>query len=329
VFDKNPRYAEFRPNEPHFDQYRLLSLPDTAAQQSAFFSKQTGWLTVSQPDQISSAQRGRPDANLYTSADQNWYHLRPHMDFGPFKDYRVRNAMHLAFDYKAQGDSEYGVDGGWVWMAALNPMFPEAWRPDKVKTMPGWNPDTKQADIAEAQKLMSAAGYPNGKGIEYEIIHSGSTNNHALRWNNFMTQAFPEMSPIVKPLGGGATFANRQSEGNFQMLAYTITAVPDPVLEMISQYHSNGSRNYGRFTNAEADSLLDKAIEELNPQARTQLLDEYQQKWVSEWRPMYVMHANARKLMVQGDIGGFDTTWGVWFGYSSSTKVCRWWYVDK
>jgi ABC-type transport system substrate-binding protein len=195
--------------------------------------------------------------------------------------------------------------------------------------MPGYNPDTKQQDIAEAKRLMEAAGFPNGRGIEYEIIHSGSTNNHALRWNNFMTQAFPEMKPIVKPLGGGATFANRQAESDFQMLAYTITATADAVLEMIGQYRTGGSRNYGLFSNAESDSILDKAIVELNPEARTQLMEQYQQKWFDEWRPMFVMHANARKLMVQGNIGGMDTVWGPWFGYNTSTKVSRWYYVDK
>jgi ABC-type transport system substrate-binding protein len=329
VFQKNPRYAEFRPNEPHFDSYRTIAIPDEVSQQSAFFSQQTGFLTTSTPDQIAAARQGRPDANLYISADQNWHHLRPSYDFAPFKDYRVRHAMHLAHDYKAHGDAEYGVDGGWVWMAALNPMFPEAWRPDKVKTLPGYNPDTKKADIAEAQKLMSAAGFPNGKGLEYEIIHGGATNNQALRWNAMMVAAFPDMKPIVKPLGGGATFANRQAEGNFQMLAYTITAVPDAALEMLSQYHSKGSRNYGHFQNAELDSMVDKALVELNVDARAKILDDFQTKWQNEWRPMYVMYANARKQMVQGNIGGYDTTWGVWYGYSGSTKVCRWFYVEK
>ena len=47
--------------------------------------------------------------------------------------------------------------------AALNPMFPEAWGPDKVKALPGYNPDTKEQDRQEAHKLLEAAGYPNGR----------------------------------------------------------------------------------------------------------------------------------------------------------------------
>ncbi len=36
-----------------------------------------------------------------------------------------------------------------------------------------------------------------------------------------------------------------------------------------------------------------------------------------------------RKNMIAGNIGGFDTTAGPWFGYGANTKICRWYYVDK
>jgi ABC-type transport system substrate-binding protein len=329
VFNRHPRYPEFRANEPYFDTYRSVSIPDAVASQSAFFSQQIATISVPSPDTLSAVRKGRPDANLYTWVDCNWQHLRPSIQFAPFKDFRVRHAMHLAFDYKGNADARYGPEGGWAYQAALNPGFPEAWSPDKVKSLPGYNPDTKAADLAEAKKLMTAAGYPNGKGLDYEIIFGGSTNEDALRFQNYMVQAFPEGKVALKPLGGGATFANRQAEGDFQMLAYTITAVPDAVLEMLGQYRTGGSRNYGSFSNPESDSILDKAIVELNRDARTRLLEQYQQKWVDEWRPMYVNHANAAKTMVQGNIGGFDKLTGTWYGYSSQTKVCRLYYVDQ
>jgi ABC-type transport system substrate-binding protein len=321
AFKKHPRYGEFQPGQPHYDNYRTIAIPDAVATQSAFFSGQVNTISVSEPSTLAAVNRGRPDANLYTWVDANWFHLRPSLDFPPFKDYRVRQAMHLAFNYKSQGDQEYGLEGGWAYMAALHPAFPEAWSPDKVKTIAGYNPDTKAADIAEGQKLMAAAGFPMGKGIDYDIIYSGSTNNHALRWEAMMHEAYPEMKAVQKPLGGGATFANRQAEGDFKMLAYTITATTDAVVEMISQYQTKASRNYGNFSNADSDRILNKVVSELNFDARKQLLEEYQQKWISEWRPMYVMHANATKTMVQGNIGGFHEIAGTWSSYNGSNKI--------
>jgi hypothetical protein len=32
---------------------------------------------------------------------------------------------------------------------------------------------------------------------------------------------------------------------------------------------------------------------------------------------------------MQSNIGGFDTTAGPWFGYGATTKIGRWFYVDK
>jgi ABC-type transport system substrate-binding protein len=98
---------------------------------------------------------------------------------------------------------------------------------------------------------------------------------------------------------------------------------------MVSQYRTGGSRNYGGFSNPDSDRILDKAIEELNFDARKQMLDEYQQKWLLEWRPNFIVHTDVRKFFVQGNIGGYDTTWGPWFGYGTTTKVCRWFYVEK
>ena len=113
------------------------------------------------------------------------------------------------------------------------------------------------------------------------------------------------------------------------MLAYTITSVPDAVLGFTSQYHSKGSRNYGRFNAPELDTLMDKAIVELNRDARTKMLDEAQQKFMDDWMPMYVLYAQPVKNMIQGNIGGYDTSAGTWYGYGSLTKVNRWFYVNK
>ena len=115
--------------------------------------------------------------------------------------------------------------------------------------------------------------------MQYDIIFSGSTNDHALRFQAYQNQTFTEGKVDIKPLGGGATFANRQAEGDFKALAYTITATPDAVIELISQYRTGGSRNYGGFSNADSDRILDKAVGELNRDTRFALMDEYQQKW--------------------------------------------------
>ena len=45
--------------------------------------------------------------------------------------------------------------------------------------------------------------------------------------------------------------------------------------------------------------------------------------------PMFVLGAQPARVMLQGNVAGYDTTAGTWYGYSASTKACRWFYVDK
>jgi len=98
---------------------------------------------------------------------------------------------------------------------------------------------------------------------------------------------------------------------------------------MTSQYHSQGSRNYGRGNFPAIDSLVERALAELNVQNRTKLLDEFQQRFMDEWMLSFVVNAKPVRRMLQGDIGGYEKWAGFWMQYSSNAQVGRWYYVDK
>src|SRR5207253_9904517 len=123
---------------------------------------------------------------------------------------------------------------------------------------------------------------------------------------------FPDMKIALKSFPDLASFSIPQAAGTFDILAYGITGTPDAAIEAFSNYHSKGSRNYGKFANADLDALLDKALVELNRDTRTAQLDEFQKRFLDEWMPLFLLYANARKVMVQGDVGGYDTIMGPW-----------------
>lgn len=331
AFKKNPRYGEFRSGEPYFDEFREIVVPDTAAQQSAFISKQTQSVSVDTPDTLAVVSKARPEANLYAWVDGNWDYFRPSLLFEPFKDFRVRKALSLAIDYQAMNDTFYGP--GWAYTAVLSPGFAEAWKPDKVKTLPGYNPATKAQDRAEANRLMAAAGYPNGKGIDFSILYNNSGGvTYVTTFTTVLQGQLNSVFPDMKVRQGGVdagTFPVPLAAGKFDMVGYTNTVVPDAVLEMTSQYHSQGSRNYGRGNFPAIDSLVERALAELNVQNRTKLLDEFQQRFMDEWMLSFVVNAKPVRRMLQGDIGGYEKWAGFWMQYSSNAQVGRWYYVDK
>ena len=329
TFKKFDKY--FRPGEPHFDNYNIPIVPDRTATIAAFLSGQNNLITNLVPTEIDSIRKVKPDSQLYSWIDSNWNHFRPGMAYEPFRDFRVRKAISLAMDRNALSDAYYGP--GWGYQSSMCPGYPEAWRPEKVKALPGYNPDTKAADRAEAAKLLTAAGYPNGKGLDWDIIFTASTgssvaNDDSTRFIAQMQSQFPDIKIVIKPLPDSATFATQQAAGKFKMVAYTITAAPDAVVEMTSQYYTGGSRNYGQFTDKSLDTLLDKAQVELNKDARTKLMDDFQGKFETDWMPMYVLRANPARHFIPGNVGGYDTVAGTWYGYSYYTKASRWFYVE-
>jgi ABC-type transport system substrate-binding protein len=328
VFKKNPRYTEFRAGEPYFDENLQIAVPDTAATTAAFLSGQTQSVSVATPDAIEVVRRAKPDSNLYAWVDGNWDYFRPSLDYVPFKDFRVRKAISLAIDYAAINDGYYGP--GWAYQASLSPGFPEGWKPDKVQTLPGYNPKTKEQDRAEAKKLMAAGGFPDGKGLDFPILFQRSDYviSHTTRLQEQFKQVFPEMKTTQNSVES-AVFSVDLAEGDFKLTGYTNTVVPDAVLEMTSQYYSTGSRNYGHGNFPAIDQLLDKAIVELNKDARTKLLDEFQRRFHDEWMLSYVLSARPVRRMLSPEIGGYDKTAGYWNQYSSNAQVGRWYYIDK
>lgn len=91
-------------------------------------------------------------------------------------------------------------------------------------------------------------------------LYTATSDNHkdaATRFQAQMSTVFPEMKLVDRPVDTG-TFSTQQTAGTFKALSYVITSTPGPVRESISQYHTQGSRNYGKFSDKNLDALLEK-----------------------------------------------------------------------
>jgi ABC-type transport system substrate-binding protein len=63
-------------------------------------------------------------------------------------------------------------------------------------------------------------------------------------------------------------------------------------LEFISQYHTGGSRNYGAFSDPDADAMIDKALATLDLNARSQILHDFQDTYLKKWLPAVQFYVN-------------------------------------
>lgn len=325
-----PHELYYRQGEPYFDRYIRLALQDRASILAAFVDGQTQLFSGPLPHERETALQAKSDVLTYSSIGSNWDHLRWNTENPALADHRVRTAFARATDRQDINDAHYGP-GGWGWGAITHPDYPEGWNQDKVKTLPGFNPETKDADRADAAAMLEAAGYPNGAGIEIVIVPQVTARfeEHALRFQDQMNALFSDIHIEIQRPSDSTAFATRQAERDFEALSYTITVVPDIFLELHSQYHSDGSRNYGSFVDEEADALIESGIGALTPEDRVAIADELQTRLVDEWNPNLVFNITPDLYLLQGNIGGFDTTFGPWGfgGYRFYNKGGRWYYV--
>lgn len=315
----------FMEGQPYFDRYEQIVVADRSAMVSAFIGGDISALGALQAHEITALQAAVQDTQLFEGPDANQMQFRPNMTYEPFRDFRVRKALQLALDYKDLADGYWG--SGWEYMSAFHSSFPEAWSSDRVSQLPGYNPETTDADRTDALLLLEQAGYPNGSGINFEMLcveQIPDTVENALRMQDQWKSVFSDIETSIQSYPDLAAYSRPQSEGAFDAVSYIITAVPDAVLEAITQNHSNGSRNYGAFSNEDLDRILDEAEGELDFDARSALMDEFQDKYMNEWQPIIWLYVRPQKTILQSNIGGYEETFGPWLGYGAITDVKHW-----
>ena len=140
--------------------------------------------TLSRPDR-ETLQKLDPDVREERWVHSLWDHLRFNINRKPFDDARVRRALFLVPKWPAMADGFYG-EGYWDYTGPLLSSFPEAYQPEQVRQMPGWNPDTKEQDIKTAVDLLAAAGLAEGD-IEFGMMPSDPVRppSTSTTWSGF------------------------------------------------------------------------------------------------------------------------------------------------
>lgn len=273
---------------PYLDGVEVVWVPDNTSAVSAFAQGQIDYITNVSRVTRETIQQLNPNAREETWTFGNWQHWRFNTAREPYNDERVRRALFLVPRWEEISNEGFG-EGYWDPTGPLAAAFTrDAISSDEIAKMPGWNPATKEADIQEAVRLMSAAGHDN-PSFSLGILPSGSTGTAyeaAIRIQDQVTAVWPSLNLSLDLPADNSQFARGQVQGEFDTLIYGIFPQPDPVLELHSQYHSEGSRNYGRFTAPDVESLIDRAGEELDIDARQEHLLEVQDLLINKYMPL-------------------------------------------
>lgn len=169
-------------------------------------------------------------------------------------------------------------------------------------------------DIEGAKKVLSDAGYTdtNGDGI---VEKDGKPVS--LRIATYSTKAelsmfCEEMASSLKEVGIDLkvevyeSVAEQQKTGDFDLLMVSFTMCPtgDPLYFANIAFKTNGSSNYGHYSNAEVDSIINQMTREFDAEKRTELAKEVQKLVcedvgyivVGHSKYVYVMNSSVKGL---------------------------------
>lgn len=270
TFDKNKDY--FVKDRPYVDGVDVFIVPDDS---TALANTQSGRLHMNlrlKGSDLTALKQVMGDKADYLSASAyNFPIIHWNGQRTPWNDERARQAVTLAVSRPdaikvvAKGDGDLGgvmmPGGGWALSQA------------DIEKIPGYQPYS-DATLAEAKKLMSAAGVQNGMKMTI-LIRAGSGEPPAL----FVTDQLTKLGISAKlDAVEAATERDRTAQFAFDFYVKSgqSNALDDPDAIFGESYLSNSPRNYSRLKNQAIDVLYLKQSAELDPKKRIELVTEMQ-----------------------------------------------------
>jgi ABC-type transport system substrate-binding protein len=268
---KNPNW--YRKDVPYMEGYDTPIITEYAARLAQFKAKNVWDLVPNAPDLVDMA-KNMADVQLYEGprAQQVW-----HIDLGarpgsPFFDRRVRQAMSISIDRDlfAQVHSENdmlssaGLPRSLTVCTIVSDYWGETWLDPKGSKL-GAGGKFYQKDLAEAKKLMQAAGYSDGLDTALnsrggtdpgEQILSGMLSEVGIRskvtsWTspNYLTQV---AYPYDGLLGNFDGWASRGSVGfNPSIMSF-----------LQKMWHTQGRNPGARTFDGDEQVKIDKLVDE-------------------------------------------------------------------
>ena len=293
IVAKSPLYwdqARVRLNEIHF------SLADNEdVEERAFRSGQRHVTEALAPSKIAAYRQQSPGL-LRIDPYFNTFFLRFNTRRAPFTDPRVRQALSLVIDRAALADKIL-LGGQTPATTFVHPLTPGYTPPEQ----PG-------RDVAAAQRLLAAAGFPGGRGLLPITLTFANSNNFRL-----VAEAVQEM--WRRDLGLQVQLVNREFKtllderrrGDFDILfSNWLGDYPDATTFLDLLRRDNGNNHTG-WADPAYDALLDEAARTLDPAARSALLRRAEALMLAA-APIAPLYFNTHVYLLQPSVKGWQPT---------------------
>lgn len=234
----------------------------------------------------------------------------------PYDDKRVRKALALVIDGQAIVQAGQDIKG-WNFGEWFINGTPFAMDPVKLLQIPGFRKPTAE-DYAEAKRLLSQAGYPDGKGFPKIDMLTRDTPDSRLQSTavQAMIKEHLNLDGEIR-IADASGIADEARKGNFDYYGFGYGIILADPSAYIGQ--GFGTTNDIRYKNAEVLSLIDQLAVEPAEARRIAITNKMRDIFLDEW-PMEPFSA------------GESVFWGYWDrvkglvdgSFTGSYELYRW-----
>jgi len=300
VYRRNPDY--FRQGMPYLDEVILRVIPDESSNTAAFQTKQLDTTAVSCDDAV-QIKRSNPQTVEFEEQGTGGF-ISLNTTKPPFNDKRVRQALSIGFNRMAERAALFCGRGDY------DQILPPG-NVDRALKVKDLGPASKYWDfnIAEAKKLLTAAGYPNG--FETSVAY---TPQYGDLYRSALERVIGDWAQIGVRLRAPDSVEYSQWISSVYRPPFNFDGIlwgpgrtyTDPEPYLWFWLHPTGISNQSRVNDPRATSLLEKQRRTLSVEERWNVIHEIErlnaeeqwylhrntgvavnvtQPWVKNWGP--------------------------------------------
>jgi peptide/nickel transport system substrate-binding protein len=207
------------------------------------------------------------------------------VDHKPFDDTRVRQALSLAVDRYEMAKVLGPLTGLETVGGLMHPNSPWTLSPEELQSLPGFGKN-HEANLKEAKRLLTEAGYPNGF---HTVLLNRAVKLPYIDFGVYLISAWKKIGVEAEhQLEESATWYKSRRTRDFAVMVdpYGNSGSGDPE-QMLIKFITDGSSNYGRFSDPQVDALFEQQKVTLDMPKRIKLVKELQKVVMQKvwWMP--------------------------------------------
>src|SRR5215470_5025384 len=274
--ERNPNY--FVKDRPYLNGYKFYISPETSVRAAAIRSGRAYIEFRDLPDaEVDAIKKQLGDkVTVQETAMTGQWGVAINNTKKPLDDERVRKALTLAVDRYTMGKVLAPLTG-LKFVGGLMRLGSEwGMSPAELAKLPGFGRDIERSR-AEARKLLTEAGYPNGLKVQLK------NRNVKLPYQDFAVFLIGEWKKVGievenRPLETAAWFSDGQDTGNFELIVAPTVEYSDDPDQFLGRYATGSTQNWGRFSDPQVDDLFSRQARSLDPAERKKLITQLEKR---------------------------------------------------